>query len=158
MSTTKGALNTPSISAANKVAGSSHGGIKRKQGKQQHGATASGTSAASSSQPPTLSLKIVRSMRHFHASTLLRIQWVRVNPIKTWGYFVVLPVWGYLNWYQNERMSRFYADYDQVKNETGGMYASTKVQELADVRGYNSEVERMRAELKERNKKKVQGT
>ena len=95
-------------------------------------------------EPGALSLRVARYLRLSDP-----YQWIKVHSLTVWG-TVCVGFGGYFNWYQYRRMQRLYPDYDKVRETSGAQYADTKVQELADVRGYNVEVEKMRRDLAER--------
>ena len=107
-------------------------------------AQAGKASSSSPSSAPTPLLRVVRRIRTFEPRVFLHRQRYILFASLWTGVFVAANVMQY------RRMRKLYPDYDALATSQGKMYAGAKVQELNDVRRYNSLVNNMRSDLRGR--------
>lgn len=111
-----------------------------KLGAKPKGPAPAGSAEAEANLP--LAQRWVRKIRTFDPSDFARRRPYRIY-LSLCGLYVIG-----CNYYLHLRMNKLYPDWDQVKESHGRRMTDAKIQELADIRRYNQNVEDMRASLR----------
>ena len=89
-------------------------------------------------------LRVARKIRTFDP-----VAFTSRHPYGVYYFFCSFLYIGY-NYRLQKNLKRLYPDYNVVANSSGKQYADAKVQELADIRRYNNNVDRMRQSMRDR--------